>query len=151
MKKWYVYELVNLMGTVEYVGETINPKNRLKVHKCNSKHYGAGAFNKRADIFMNIVREFDSKKEAFDYQCDLQTHYGLLTDLDKKRNTGLSMFGENNGQSKLSNIEVEEIRKAYISRSKIYGIKPLSLKYNVSISTIHSVIHNKSYNKKTSI
>lgn len=75
MKKYYVYELVNLMGTIEYVGETTNPKNRFQSHK-----FKGNKFYKRADITMNIVNEFPTKKEAWKHQCELQTEYGLISD-----------------------------------------------------------------------
>ena len=78
MKK-YVYELVNLMGTVEHVGETLYPKKRLSDH-CgkNGKFYG------RQDISMHIVKEFNNKQEAWDYQCKLQKEYGLITDAENQ-------------------------------------------------------------------
>lgn len=82
MKKSYVYEIVNLMGTVEYVGETYRPKYRFKQHTKTKPSNGSGSFYNRADVFMNIVKEFDTKKEAFDYQCRLQKYYGLKTDYD---------------------------------------------------------------------
>jgi len=72
MKKWYVYELVNLMGTIEYVGETMNPKRRFCDHKCLS-----GKFANRNDIFMNVVCEFNNRRDAWDYQCELQSEYGF--------------------------------------------------------------------------
>ena len=78
MKKWYVYEIVNLMGTVEYVGESIDLKKRWYNHKCIN-----GKFHNRSDIFMNIVKEFNNKKDAFFYQCQLQSEYGLETDSNK--------------------------------------------------------------------
>ena len=84
MKK-YVYELVNLMGTVEWVGETSRPTQRFANHiKHKPKHKnGIGKFYGRQDLVMNIVSEFNSKKEAYDYQCELQNQYGLLTDRQK--------------------------------------------------------------------
>jgi len=78
--KRFVYELINLLGTIEYVGETQNPSERFNSHtkvkpgKAMRKFYG------RQDIIMNIVAEFDNKKDAYDYQCKLQSHYGLITD-----------------------------------------------------------------------
>ena len=78
MKKWYVYELVNLMGTIEYVGETIRPEIRLKSHL-----YKGGKFYKRNDIVMNVVAEFDKENDAFNYQCELQQYYGFETDRNK--------------------------------------------------------------------
>lgn len=78
MKK-YVYELVNLMGTVEHVGETFYPKKRLSDH-CGKN----GKFYQRQDISMHIVEEFDDIQKAWDYQCKLQEEYGLITDAQKQ-------------------------------------------------------------------
>ena len=77
MKTHYVYELFNLVGTIEYVGHTLNTKSRLYEHK--SKR---GKFHKRTDISMNIVKGFDTRKSAFAYQCELQKEYGLETDAE---------------------------------------------------------------------
>ena len=82
MRKSYVYEIVNLMGTVEYVGETYNPVYRWKQHTKRKPTNGQGTFYNRADVFMNVVKVFDTKKEAFNYQCKLQKEYGLKTDYD---------------------------------------------------------------------
>ena len=82
MEKRYVYELINLMGTVEYVGETKQPTKRYKEHV----KWNRGKFYKRGDILMNIVKEFDNKIEAFHYQCNLQKEYGLITDKEKYTN-----------------------------------------------------------------
>lgn len=87
MKKYYVYELYNQMGTIEYVGETVNPKGRLKVHKCI-----AGKFHKRNDIRMYIVKDFDNRKDAYNYQCELQIQYGFVTDY-KVRTKNLNRKG----------------------------------------------------------
>ncbi len=76
---YYIYEIVNLLGTVEYVGETNNPKLRFINHKCKN-----GLFYKRQDILMNVLNEtFETKKEAFYRQIELQKEYNLITDLDK--------------------------------------------------------------------
>ena len=83
MKKCYVYELYNQVGTIEYVGESVNPKNRWYQHICKSKDKKNGKFFGRDDIKMRIVKEFDNKKDAYDYQCKLQKEYGLFTDSEK--------------------------------------------------------------------
>jgi hypothetical protein len=90
MKKYYVYELMNLMGSIEYVGESINPYKRFYSHtkykpgyKNQSPSYGK--FYGRCDLVMNIVNEFESKKEAFHYQCELQKYYGLETDGERMK------------------------------------------------------------------
>ena len=75
MKKWYVYEIVNLMGTIEHIGETQNTKQRFKNHK-------AKKFKGRCDLTYNIVKEFSSKDEAYTFQCELQKEYGLKTDIE---------------------------------------------------------------------
>lgn len=83
MKIYHVYELYNLLGTVEYVGETSNPYQRWYSHKTNSKSSGSGKFYGRADIQMHLVREFDNHKDAYEYQCELQKEYGLGTDSER--------------------------------------------------------------------
>ena len=85
MKKWYVYELINLMGTIEYVGETTRPIQRFANHikHKQKKGNGIGLFYGRQDIIMNIVSKHDSKSAAFTYQCELQKKYGLKTDREK--------------------------------------------------------------------
>ena len=35
---------------------------------------------------MNIVSEYETKKEAFDHQCELQKEYGLITDRERITN-----------------------------------------------------------------
>ena len=80
MKTHYVYELYNLLGTIEYVGETTTPKHRFTQHKSSNQSSGNGKFYNRTDISMNIVKEFTNKKDAYSYQCQLQKEYGLITD-----------------------------------------------------------------------
>jgi hypothetical protein len=81
--KHFVYEIINLLGTIEYVGETANPENRMLGHKgLNGKFYG------RNDITMSIVAEFHNRKEAFNYQCELQKQYGFETDFEKNLRGG---------------------------------------------------------------
>jgi predicted GIY-YIG superfamily endonuclease len=76
--KHFVYEIINTLGTIEYVGETANPENRMVHHiGLNGKFYG------RNDIAMSIVAEFDNRKDAYAYQCKLQNEYGWESDLDK--------------------------------------------------------------------
>ena len=77
MKKVYVYTLVNNNGQVEYVGETIYPIKRMQQHK--SKY---GKFYNRNDIKMQIIKEFDSKTDAYYFQCELQKQYGFDSDYE---------------------------------------------------------------------
>jgi hypothetical protein len=52
-------------------------------------------------------------------------------------------YGETHTISKLKNYQVDEIRKKYIPRK--YSQRKLSKEYNVSQSTIHDIVNNKSY------
>lgn len=89
MKKYYVYEIVNLMGTIEYVGKSCNLKARMANHKCIN-----GRFTGRSDIFMNVVADFDNVSDAFDYECSLQTEYGFKS--DRHSHTHKSSYGPPN-------------------------------------------------------
>lgn len=123
MKKWYVYEIVNLMGTVEYVGETMYPKRRWSNHRCNANSTGAGKFYNRSDIFMNIVMEFDNRRQALDYQYELQKEYGIKTDLDHK-------FGNKN----LFGKKKSEEWKTKISLSNKGKVRSIQAKINYSLA-----------------
>ena len=72
MKKYYVYELINSLGIIEYVGETFNPNRRKKEHTKKRKH-----------LTMNIVAEFDNRPDALNYQYELQIQYGFESDKQK--------------------------------------------------------------------
>jgi predicted GIY-YIG superfamily endonuclease len=76
--KYFVYEIVNTMGTIEYVGETYDIEQRFLNHISKS-----GKFYKRQDIIINIVAEFATRKEAYAYQCKLQNEYGWESDVEK--------------------------------------------------------------------
>lgn len=75
----YVYELVNLMGTVEYVGRTKEPKERFRNHlrKPIEGVSGIGLFYGRQDLIMNLVKGFDTVKEANFYEGELKLSYGM--------------------------------------------------------------------------
>ena len=113
---YYVYELVNQMGTVEYVGKTVNPKKRLNQHfsKPKDRH---GRFYNRQDIQMNIAGCYNDLYESLQVENDLQIYWGLETDRSKR-----SVKGIKNGCSKLTEENVREIKKLIterVSQSKI--------------------------------
>jgi len=126
MKKYSVYELINLMGSVEYVGETTRPEARFAEHikyksdKCSGK----GKFYGRTDITMNIAGEFDNRKDAYNFQCQLQSEYGIKTDAEQntrthseesKKKIGLTSKGRWTGKThnEQSRKKMSEARKAY--------------------------------------
>ena len=77
---YFVYELVNLMGSVEYVGRTKAPKMRWIEHvkkKPIKGVSGKGLFYGRQDLVMNLVKEFDNVKDANFYEGELKLSYGM--------------------------------------------------------------------------
>jgi len=116
MKTHYVYELFNLVGTIEYVGETIDTKQRFRAHKCKN-----GKFHNRTDISMNIVKEFNSKKDAYIYQCQLQKDYGLETDSERwsKSMKGVNTWMKgrpSNNKGKVFSVETKQKMSQSASR-----------------------------------
>lgn len=104
---YYVYELVNLMGGVEWVGRTIDPKRRFWQHTGTprSKAGGSGRFFGRLDISMHVIATYATKEEATKAEHELQIFWGLETDLSKK-----SMSGSKNGHAKLNEDKVRQIK-----------------------------------------
>jgi predicted GIY-YIG superfamily endonuclease len=86
MKKYYVYKIKEKKtNKVVYIGETKNPTHRWNVHVSNQ-----GKFNKN-EHYMDIIDEyvFNNKKDAFNYQCNLQIQYGFQTDYKTLQNNGV--------------------------------------------------------------
>ena len=72
MKKYYVYELINQQGEVEYVGRTTDPHQRLIEHRKKR-----GRFPKRYDLQLKIVKEFKTSTPASLYEGKLKTKYNM--------------------------------------------------------------------------
>lgn len=88
MKKYYVYELINLYGTIEDVGETKNPKVRMYQHIKKSPRPGNGKYYGRQDLIMNIVESFDNRQDALKLETELKISYGLEpTELNRHHNS----------------------------------------------------------------
>jgi predicted GIY-YIG superfamily endonuclease len=76
-KTWYTYELINIYGTIEYVGCTYRPQYRLMQHtKCKPKG-GVGKFYGRQDLTLHIVDHFENRKEALEAEGRLKSEYGM--------------------------------------------------------------------------
>ena len=128
MKKWYVYELYNELGSIEYVGETINPAERFYSHtkrqpvlKKDGKPNGHGKFYKRVDIHINVVAEFDTKSEAWKYQCQLQNEWGFESDAEtnsKARKGNQFAKGNTFNHSTETRLKMSEIRSEYWQSKK---------------------------------
>jgi predicted GIY-YIG superfamily endonuclease len=113
IKKKYVYELINLMGTIEYVGETNRPEKRFYEHtKLKYKSdCGVGKFYGRQDLIMNIVKEFDDTKSCFRYETELKIYYGLIpSEHINRRQNGIKSSSK---PVIVTNIKTGEVKEFY--------------------------------------
>ncbi len=144
MKNYYVYEIVNLVGTVEYVGSTNIPSLRFIQHT-KWKPGNHGKFYQRQDIFMNLVSAHPTKKEAKAEEIKLQKYWGFLSE-DEKVSISTKGKSKNKGtknpQSKLTEQDVRKIKKMLENKIQIVKIAKI---FNVSVSPISSIKHKKSW------
>jgi predicted GIY-YIG superfamily endonuclease len=138
MKKYLLYEVINLYGTVEYVGITTDSNGRWRQHTMSPRFHKSGKitkgqFHKRQDVFMNIVDSYDSKMSARNAEDLLKDFYGF----DK------SEYRLN--QRLFDKCDILNIRKSYPEKT----INSLSNEYNCSWITIYKIIHNQRYNDIT--
>jgi len=78
--KHFVYKIKeNKTDKVVYIGETFQPTIRWNAHSKDIGPFPKGLY------YMDVIDEyvFLSKKDAFNYQCVLQKHYGFQTDFEK--------------------------------------------------------------------
>lgn len=141
MKYFYVYELVNLMGGIEYVGSTLYPKKRFYKHikiKSNGRS-GSGKFYGRQDLIMNIVCSYDNKIEARQEEIRLQKIWGFETEDEK---VSKAVRGEKNSISKLTEDQVKEI---LLMIKKSITNKDIAKKFNVTASTIYKIKNKRAW------
>ena len=76
---YYVYELINHYGTVEYVGESKNPYIRFRQHTKSKyePHRSMGIFHGRQDLILNVVSVYDNHKDALNLEAKLKKDYGF--------------------------------------------------------------------------
>jgi predicted GIY-YIG superfamily endonuclease len=143
MKKHYVYELINLYGTIEDVGETTRLKTRMCEHTKKKPGHGNGKFYGRQDLIMNVVAEFDTRKEALELEGKLKLEYGIPW---SERERGM-VGGKTNNKEVL----VYKIDGSYIG--EYTSVTEASLKLNLSAGNISRVCkgqlnHTKGYTFK---
>ena len=129
---YYVYELVNLLGTVEYVGQTIDPKRRFHEHtkskpKTNNRH---GKFYKRQDISMHIVATYSTETDVRNAEYDLQVFWGLPTD----RNNRVKGFEHWN--CKLTEDKIREIKSLLIKK---ISCAEIGRRFNIPKRTVGNI------------
>jgi predicted GIY-YIG superfamily endonuclease len=128
---YYVYELINLHGTVEYVGYSSRPKVRFYQHtrkKPNPK-YPHGKFYGRQDISMHVVAQVATKKEALDAEEALQIFWGLSTDRAR-------YIGEKSYSAILNTNQVLEIKKLLLQN---ISCKEISIRFGVHQKLISNI------------
>ena len=135
MKKWYVYELINLYGTVEYVGETSRVKGRMYEHfKLNPKKNSRnGKFYQRQDVIVNLVEEFDNRTDARKLETELKLLYGLPT---TERDTS-----SKNGIKNRYDIVVYKVDGTFIGEYQ--SIKEFALLFNLSNGNVSEIVNGK--------
>ena len=105
MQNYKVYEIMNIYGGVEYVGMSKNPEFRFiqhTKHKPSTTSVARGKFLGRQDLILNIVGEFETLKEARDFEEALQLDYGFEPDrVVKKRNMSANNILKNLSEEEL--------------------------------------------------
>lgn len=134
---YYVYELVNLMGGVEWVGCTENPKVRWKKHTGPPQKNGNGKFFGRQDISMHIAATYAAKAEALQAEFDLQIFWGLPPDRNKP-----ARIGSEHGNAKLEEDQVRQIKN--LLAQKISGLE-IAKRYSVKQSCIYHIKSGKNW------
>ena len=153
-KTYYVYELINTLGTVEYVGMTSRPKERMRSHLNKKCGRGTGSFEKRQDLIMNIVKFLNNKKEALDFEKWLHNYWNLehastkiSSKLKGRRGEGTvnwgkkgilnPLFGKKSSDTAKKNISLGWKKRKY---GKVDGIlytkSELAFKFNCSEQNI---------------
>ena len=139
MKTYYLYEMIDLYGTVEYVGYSCNPKFRMYQHTRmkNVDGNGHGRFYGRSDLSMVIVSEFPTRKEAAQAEIALKKEYGMPpTEALCGIHAALTL-------RQLTIEQAKEIRSKWVPYK--YSKKRLSDEYGVSIGSIDKIVKNITY------
>lgn len=139
MKTYYLYEMIDLYGTVEYVGYSCNPKFRMYQHTRmkNVDGNGHGRFYGRSDLSMVIVSEFPTRKEAAQAEIALKKEYGMPpTEALCGINSAIKM-------RQLTMDQAREIRSKWVPYK--YTLRQLEKEYGISRGAIAKIIKNITY------
>lgn len=135
------------IGNTGYYQVSIRPGGRnckpycLKIHKLLAEAFIDNPDNKPH------INHIDGNKTNNDLKnLEWVTH---KENMQHARDMKLMKFfdGEDNGKAKLSEEDVEYIRKNFIPRDKTFGMRALSRKFNVHHSTIEKICHRVIWSK----
>jgi len=151
MKTWKVYEIINSLGTVEYVGETFREvKDRFKNHikKRPNNLNRDGKFYGRQDVSIHEVARFDNRRDAKLLEEQLQISYGLTTDKSKHLRALEAMHNSYTGdggknQRSITFEDAEEIRRLRSESNIKYD--QLASQFGVTQATIGKIIRKERY------
>jgi predicted GIY-YIG superfamily endonuclease len=133
----HVYELRDGDQVVVYVGESKDPTHRLYRHTKCKPGMGKGRFYGRTDITMNIVKSFEDRKEARQYEKYLQEKNNLLRTEDKAFRLRTMR------DRKLTWEQAQEIKVLYVpGQTTLHGIAE---QYGVTRNVISSIIRGDTY------
>lgn len=106
---------------------------------CRKGQYVMARFNDSGPYAIGNVRIV--KQEENHYEA----HPNQVYRTGSHETLSLATRGDKNGNSKLSNADVLQIRNIFIDRSPIFGALALSKRYGVTTTAIHDIINNKSW------
>ena len=138
----WVYEIRQIDTHIaEHVGETNNPKDRMRRHKAKvvNSNGDRGLFYGREDVYMHVHPEvYYSQIDSIEAQRLLQIKLGLPTDNEKWSR------GVRNGvaHKKLTDAEVLQIRAIKKSDYSITNVQ-LAKEFGVDYRTIGNIINRK--------
>jgi predicted GIY-YIG superfamily endonuclease len=114
MNKYYVYSIVNKQTSeIEYIGESgLKPNLRFNNHLASNGKFAG----RRDEVEMKIIESFATKKEAYEYQNELQNKLGWLSDKDK------SIINGKDENNKLFVNSDKAIKKGTETRRRLFGI-----------------------------
>jgi predicted GIY-YIG superfamily endonuclease len=72
-RSYYTYELINFLGTIEYVGQSYRPEYRFRQHTLTK----SGKFFGRQDLYLHVVAEYPTRKEALLAEGQLKAEHHL--------------------------------------------------------------------------
>ena len=144
MKTYYVYELVNQSGKIEYIGKTCNPKRRLTQHtkERQNGYNGHGKFFGRKDLTINIVKEFDSNKDALRFEGEHKINKGFEWN---ERNNKVKL-GKRLAQFQIKNKSKEVLVYIHKTNSfvgKFYSISEAIRKLQLNEGNTYSVLKGR--------